>query len=104
MHLKELVEKDTHFSEYIGCSLDELKLHLETQFKEGIPGKIMGLGKLTTDSIALLNLKKNYINLIISPIYNHYGKKIIDEKEINWNNFNYLSHFFYSPLLFFIFN
>jgi hypothetical protein len=29
-------KKDTHFSQYIGCSLEELKKHIETQFKSGM--------------------------------------------------------------------
>jgi hypothetical protein len=29
-------KKNTHFHEYIGCSLDELKLHIELQFKENM--------------------------------------------------------------------
>ncbi len=33
---KKSWKKNTHFSEYIGCSLDELKSHLEKQFIEGM--------------------------------------------------------------------
>ena len=29
-------KKHTHFYEYIGCTLDELKLHIESQFTEGM--------------------------------------------------------------------
>lgn len=34
--LKKKWKKNSNFTKYIGCSLENLKLHLETQFKEGM--------------------------------------------------------------------
>lgn len=37
--------KDTHFSEYIGCSQDELKKHIESKFTEGMNWENYGHGE-----------------------------------------------------------
>jgi len=51
-------KKNTHFSEYIGCSLNELITHLETQFKPGMTWKNRGLHGWHIDHIIPLSSAK----------------------------------------------
>lgn len=52
--------KDTHFSEYIGCEKDKLISHLESQFIEGMSWENYGLGagKWSIDHIIPLSSAK----------------------------------------------
>jgi len=43
---KKFWKKNTHFSEYIGCTLEELKLHIEKQFTEGMNWENQGFWHL----------------------------------------------------------
>lgn len=54
-------KKDTHFSEYIGCSLEELKNHLQSLFTEGMTWENYGhgLGKWTVDHKKALSTALN---------------------------------------------
>lgn len=49
-------KKNTHFAEYIGCSLEELKVHLEVQFKPGMTWD--NYGKWHIDHIVPLSSAK----------------------------------------------
>lgn len=53
-------KKDTNFNKYIGCSLEELRIHLENQFTIGMTWDNYGHGenKWTLDHIQPLSLAK----------------------------------------------
>lgn len=52
--------KSNHFAQYIGCTLEELKSHLEIQFTEGMTWNNYGIGEKcwTIDHIIPLSLAK----------------------------------------------
>lgn len=54
----KLWHKNTHFNEYIGCTLEELKIHLENQFQPGMSWKNHSLDGWHVDHIVPLSSAK----------------------------------------------
>lgn len=86
--------KDNHFSQYIGCKLDELKLHIQNQFSPEMNWenyakvwevdhiKALGFAKNEEEIYALCH----YANLKPILIQDHKDKTVLDVIEIKKSN------------------